>query len=72
LRDFDPANDRFGSRPVFGDVRSMSGLPGSGHGWAIEQRCAVLLLILSMTLIGLYASTPRGEGGAGFLKFKTK
>src|SRR6516225_8485875 len=29
----------------FGDVGSMSGLPGSGHGWAIEQRCAVLLLI---------------------------
>jgi hypothetical protein len=28
-----------GQTRSFGDVGSMSGLPGSGHGWAIEQRC---------------------------------
>jgi len=37
----------------------MSGLPESGHGWAIEQRCAVLLLILSMTLTGLVVDKAR-------------
>src|SRR5215831_18385892 len=43
----------------FGDVGPMSGLPESGHGWAIEQRCAVLLLILSMTLTGLVIDKAR-------------
>jgi len=37
----------------------MSGLPGSGYGWAIEQRCVVLLSILALTLTGLVLDKAR-------------
>jgi hypothetical protein len=37
LRDFEPLMTEMGQIRSFGDVGSMSGLPESGHGWAIYE-----------------------------------
>jgi hypothetical protein len=37
LRDFEPLMTAVGQTRSFGDVGSMSGLPESGHGWAIYE-----------------------------------
>ena len=37
LRDFEPLMTAVGQTRSFGDVGSMSGLPKSGHGWALYE-----------------------------------
>jgi hypothetical protein len=41
-KSIEPPMSQMGQTRSFGDVGSMSGLPESGHGWAIYARASTL------------------------------